>query len=91
MSDSRSDAGTAGERFQQLVGIMRTLRSEHGCACEQEQPGGGLGQEHRPGLALEVRIEAATDDGEPVGGDAGRLLEDPVRQVEPVVFDQHGA
>jgi MazG family protein len=37
MSDSRSDAGTAGERFQQLVGIMRTLRSEHGCAWDRQQ------------------------------------------------------
>jgi tetrapyrrole methylase family protein / MazG family protein len=27
----------AGERFQQLVGIMRTLRSEHGCAWDKQQ------------------------------------------------------
>ena len=27
----------AGERFQQLVGIMRTLRSEHGCAWDRQQ------------------------------------------------------
>ena len=27
----------AGARFQQLVGIMRTLRSEHGCAWDKQQ------------------------------------------------------
>jgi MazG family protein len=27
----------AGDRFQQLVGIMRTLRSEHGCAWDRQQ------------------------------------------------------
>src|SRR5688572_17856582 len=27
----------AGERFQQLVGITRTLRSEHGCAWDRQQ------------------------------------------------------
>lgn len=27
----------AGERFQQLVEIMRTLRSEHGCAWDRQQ------------------------------------------------------
>ncbi len=27
----------AGSRFQQLVGIMRTLRSEHGCAWDRQQ------------------------------------------------------
>src|SRR5690348_14567790 len=27
----------AGERFEQLVGIMRTLRSEHGCAWDKQQ------------------------------------------------------
>lgn len=27
----------AGPRFQQLVGIMRTLRSEHGCAWDRQQ------------------------------------------------------
>jgi len=27
----------AGERFEQLVGIMRTLRSEHGCAWDRQQ------------------------------------------------------
>lgn len=27
----------AGARFQQLVGIMRTLRSEHGCAWDRQQ------------------------------------------------------
>ena len=37
MSELRSDAGTAGERFQQLVGIMRTLRSEQGCAWDRQQ------------------------------------------------------
>jgi MazG family protein len=28
---------TAGERFEQLVEIMRTLRSEHGCAWDKQQ------------------------------------------------------
>ena len=28
---------TAGERFQQLVDIMRTLRSDHGCAWDKQQ------------------------------------------------------
>ena len=28
---------TAGARFEQLVGIMRTLRSEHGCAWDKQQ------------------------------------------------------
>ena len=37
MSELRSGAETAGERFQQLVGIMRTLRSEHGCAWDRQQ------------------------------------------------------
>jgi len=34
MSDT---AASAGEKFQQLVGIMRTLRSEHGCAWDKQQ------------------------------------------------------
>ena len=35
---ARSDVSTAaGERFQQLVEIMRTLRSEHGCAWDKQQ------------------------------------------------------
>ena len=38
MTESRSDSGgAAGERFQQLVEIMRTLRSEHGCAWDRQQ------------------------------------------------------
>jgi MazG family protein len=37
MSDSRSAQGHAGTRFEQLVGIMRTLRSEHGCAWDRQQ------------------------------------------------------
>src|SRR6187455_3203278 len=37
MSDSRSELGHAGARFEQLVGIMRTLRSEHGCAWDRQQ------------------------------------------------------
>ena len=37
MSDSRSEQGHAGARFEQLVGIMRTLRSEHGCAWDRQQ------------------------------------------------------
>ena len=36
MSDARS-AADAAERFQQLVEIMRTLRSEHGCAWDRQQ------------------------------------------------------
>ncbi len=36
MGDSRS-ATQAGERFQQLTEIMRTLRSEHGCAWDRQQ------------------------------------------------------
>ena len=36
--ESRSDSkNAAGERFQQLVEIMRTLRSEHGCAWDRQQ------------------------------------------------------
>ena len=34
---SRSDSSTAGEQFQRLVEIMRTLRSEHGCAWDKQQ------------------------------------------------------
>ena len=37
MSHSRSEQGHAGARFEQLVGIMRTLRSEHGCAWDRQQ------------------------------------------------------
>ena len=41
MSDPRiespSDATDAGTRFQHLVEIMRTLRSEHGCAWDRQQ------------------------------------------------------
>ena len=36
MSQARS-AADAAERFQQLVEIMRTLRSEHGCAWDRQQ------------------------------------------------------
>ena len=36
MSDARS-AADAAERFQQLVEIMRTLRSEQGCAWDRQQ------------------------------------------------------
>jgi MazG family protein len=37
-TESRRDArDTAGARFQQLVEIMRTLRSEHGCAWDKQQ------------------------------------------------------
>jgi MazG family protein len=36
-SQSPSDAGMAGARFEQLVDIMRTLRSEHGCAWDKQQ------------------------------------------------------
>src|SRR6478752_3657074 len=35
MSDQRS--ALSGERFQELVEIMRTLRSEHGCAWDRQQ------------------------------------------------------
>ena len=35
--ESRSDSREAAERFQQLVEIMRTLRSEHGCAWDRQQ------------------------------------------------------
>jgi MazG family protein len=36
-SQSRSDSREAAARFQQLVEIMRTLRSEHGCAWDRQQ------------------------------------------------------
>ena len=36
-TESRSDSTDAGARFQQLVEIMRTLRSEHGCAWDRQQ------------------------------------------------------
>ena len=35
--ESRSDSSEAAARFQQLVEIMRTLRSEHGCAWDRQQ------------------------------------------------------
>ena len=35
MNDERS--ALSGERFQELVDIMRTLRSEHGCAWDRQQ------------------------------------------------------
>src|SRR6476661_1406661 len=35
MSELRSD--DSGERFEQLVEIMRTLRSDHGCAWDRQQ------------------------------------------------------
>jgi ATP diphosphatase len=35
--ESRSDSQEAAERFQQLVEIMRTLRSENGCAWDRQQ------------------------------------------------------
>ena len=35
--ESRSDSSKAAERFEQLVEIMRTLRSEHGCAWDKQQ------------------------------------------------------
>src|SRR5918995_6934475 len=35
--ESRSDSRAAGARFQDLVEIMRTLRSEHGCAWDRQQ------------------------------------------------------
>ena len=34
---TRSDSSNAGGRFQQLVEIMRTLRSDHGCAWDRQQ------------------------------------------------------
>jgi nucleoside triphosphate diphosphatase len=34
---SRSDVNDPGPRFQELVDIMRTLRSEHGCAWDRQQ------------------------------------------------------
>lgn len=37
MNDSRSEQGHAGARFERLVDIMRTLRSEHGCAWDRQQ------------------------------------------------------
>src|SRR5687768_7242661 len=36
-SESRSDSRDAAASFQQLVEIMRTLRSEHGCAWDRQQ------------------------------------------------------
>jgi MazG family protein len=36
-TESRSDSGDAAARFQQLVEIMRTLRSPHGCAWDRQQ------------------------------------------------------
>jgi MazG family protein len=36
-TESRSDSRDAAARFQQLVEIMRTLRSEHGCAWDRQQ------------------------------------------------------
>jgi len=36
-TESRSDSREAAARFQQLVEIMRTLRSEHGCAWDRQQ------------------------------------------------------
>ena len=35
--ESRSDSSHAAARFQELVEIMRTLRSEHGCAWDRQQ------------------------------------------------------
>src|SRR5687768_14933068 len=35
--ESRRDSSEAAARFQQLVEIMRTLRSEHGCAWDRQQ------------------------------------------------------
>ena len=35
MSEQRTSL--SGERFEELVGIMRTLRSEHGCAWDRQQ------------------------------------------------------
>ena len=36
-TESRGDSSEAAARFQQLVEIMRTLRSEHGCAWDKQQ------------------------------------------------------
>ena len=36
-AESRSDSRDAAARFQHLVEIMRTLRSEHGCAWDRQQ------------------------------------------------------
>jgi MazG family protein len=36
-TESRSDSREAATRFAQLVDIMRTLRSEHGCAWDRQQ------------------------------------------------------
>ena len=36
-TESRSDSRDAAARFQQLVEIMRTLRSEQGCAWDRQQ------------------------------------------------------
>src|SRR5688572_29117792 len=36
-TESRRDSSEAAARFQQLVEIMRTLRSEHGCAWDRQQ------------------------------------------------------
>jgi MazG family protein len=36
-TESRSDSSDAATRFAQLVEIMRTLRSEHGCAWDRQQ------------------------------------------------------
>jgi MazG family protein len=36
-TDTQRDSPDAGKRFQQLVDIMRTLRSEHGCAWDRQQ------------------------------------------------------
>ncbi|HUQ88619.1 MAG TPA: nucleoside triphosphate pyrophosphohydrolase [Vicinamibacterales bacterium] len=36
-NESRSDSREAGARFQHLVDIMRTLRSENGCAWDRQQ------------------------------------------------------
>ncbi|MGH9219388.1 MAG: nucleoside triphosphate pyrophosphohydrolase [Vicinamibacterales bacterium] len=36
-TESRSDSSDAAARFQQLVEIMRTLRSPHGCAWDRQQ------------------------------------------------------
>jgi MazG family protein len=37
LPDSRGDSRDAGAHFERLVGIMRTLRSEHGCAWDKQQ------------------------------------------------------
>jgi MazG family protein len=36
-TESRRDPAEAGARFDELVAIMRTLRSEHGCAWDKQQ------------------------------------------------------